>query len=950
MSLNFSADRGLHFVHLNVRSLWSKYDQIRQLLYNSNISLMGISESWLSTHVDQSLIEIPNYSCIRLDRNWSDNTVHVKKGGGVCCYIKNDMIYSENEFSNLNVSSKNIEVQIFSINQPHLKKIIILNLYRPPQGNTTTFCETLYDITVSLKITVKNEFELFILGDFNIDYSNQTSPGYKDVKWLEQRLGLQQLINLPTRYSHVNTCIDLVFTDCKHVMKSGVANVNISDHQAIFITRKHTTKTKIKSEFTGRSYINFDEELFCENLVQYDWDHLYEIDDVDIAWNLFISHIIETIDNMCPLKKFKIKNLKDPWISNEILESIHDKDILLRQAKRTGLENDWKLAKNARNRLNLDIKNIKAEFIQENLEIHQGDPKKFWKDVQIILPKKGKSNFRNYILKNDLNEPIYDPKIAANFLNSYFVNVGPKLAERFACRWNFRGTETMETLNNITVHEDEVIKLCKEININKSSAIENISSKVLKLALIKFSKQFTYIINLTFQNSTIPELWKIASVTPLFKSGNVSKCNNYRPISQLPLPGKIVEKIVHQRMSTFFEINKILNENQGGFRKNQSTTNTSAKFLDTIYNSINTKNISIATYIDFSKAFDTVSHDILIKKLKLYGIKHKNLEWIQNYLNKRKQKTIFNNASSELNDITVGVPQGSVLGPLLFLVYINDLCDVLETSHSFLYADDTVLVSSASDYIIAHRDMQHDLDNITNWCKSNKLTLNISKTKCMLLGSKHKIRKTRHFPLHIDNIPLDYVLFYKYLGITTDQSLNVNLHVNQLIKTISYKLSLLQKLKCYISCEAAIQIYKSMVIPYFDYGDVLYQGTNKKHLDKLQKLQNRGLRICFGHRNQLSIDNMHFEAKICKLQDRRNQHVYNFMFKQKCNHNIVDTRNIRTRAHDAILFNTNMPLCEKFKHNIFYYGARLWNQLPVKERKIEEYKTFKNVQKSKNIV
>ena len=469
----------------------------------------------------------------------------------------------------------------------------------------------------------------------------------------------------------------------------------------------------------------------------------------------------------------------------------------------------------------MDIKNIKADFIQENLQQNQGDSKKFWKDIQIILPKKNSKNSRNSVIKNVSNEPIYDAKKAADFINDYFVNVGPKLAQFF-------GTD--EILIDFNVTEDEVISLCKEININKSSAIENLSSRILKLAFLTLSQQFTYIINLTFCKSKIPKEWKIANVTPLFKSGDASKCNNYRPISQLPLPGKIVEKIVHKRMSDFFENNNVLNENQGGFRKNQSTTNTTAKFLDTIYTAINNKNISIATYIDFSKAFDTVPHNILVKKMELYGIKNRNLDWIKNYLNDRKQKTNFNNIYSEFASITVGVPQGSVLGPLLFLVYINDLCEVLEKSKSFLYADDTVLVTSSPEYIIAHRDMQHDLNNITNWCKSNKFTLNISKTKSMLLGSKHKIRKTRYHLLQIDNVSIDYVLSYKYLDITIDQSLNFNLHMNQLVKTISYKLCLLQKLRTYIPCKAAIQIFKSMVLPYFDYGDVIYQGTSSKHL------------------------------------------------------------------------------------------------------------------------
>ena len=276
------------------------------------------------------------------------------------------------------------------------------------------------------------------------------------------------------------------------------------------------------------------------------WDHF---DDIDIAWEHFISKITLKTNIMCPLKTFKIKNLKDPWMTNKILESIIDKEPPLRQAKRSGIAEDRILARKARNRPNMDIKNIKAEFIQENLEQNQGDSKIFWKDTQIILPKKGSKNSRNSVIKNELNEPIYEAKKAADFINDYFVNVGPKLAQCFVDNWEFNGTGTDEILNDFNVTEDEVISLCKEININKSSAIENLSSKILKLAFLTLSKQFTFIINSTFYNSKIPKDWKISNVTPLFKSGDASKCNNYRPISQLPLPGKLVEKIVHNRMS-----------------------------------------------------------------------------------------------------------------------------------------------------------------------------------------------------------------------------------------------------------------------------------------------------------------------------------------------------------------------------------------------------------------
>ena len=588
--------------------------------------------------MDMRLLSIPNYTCIRSDRAWSEDNINPKKGGGVCCYIKSELNFSDSELFHLNKSTKNIEMLWVTLNQPNTKKIAICNLYRPPTGNIEVFCDSLYDTYETLNNTFNHEIEIFIMGDFNINYRDPNRAGYNNLKWFEQQTGLSQKIKKITRFSTNDSCLDLIYTNSKIISKNGVLDFNISDHQPIFITRKHESKVKEKLNFLGRSYLDLDEQMFCNELIDHDWEMLYDIKNVNIAWDYFLNKIYDVINIMCPLKEFHIKNKKDPWITNEILESIRDKDVLLRRAKITNNIGDWEIARQARNRVNMNIKNVKADFIKDNLDQHQSDSKRFWKDIQNILPKKNKSNQRNYTLKDNNGELVFDPKSASDLINEYFTNIGPKLAQSFNSNWLFRGTTCDHVMDNMVVTEDEIISLCKEINTNKSSAIENLSSNILKLSFLTLSKQLTYIFNLSLNSAIVPKTWKIATVTPLFKAGYVLQCNNYRPISVLPLPGKLLEKIVHRRLNVFFELNNTLNPNQGGFRKNQSTTNTTAKFLNTIYEAINNKEYSIATYIDFSKAFDTVPHDILLKKLKIYGIKGKNLRWIKSYLTNRKQK------------------------------------------------------------------------------------------------------------------------------------------------------------------------------------------------------------------------------------------------------------------------------------------------------------------------
>ena len=303
---------------------------------------------------------------------------------------------------------------------------------------------------------------------------------------------------------------------------------------------------------------------------------------------------------------------------------------------------------------------------------------------------------------------------------------------------------------------------------------------------------------------------------------------------------------------------------------------------------------------------------------------------------------MVNGIESDFEAITCGVPQGSVLGPLLFLIYINDLCNTIVNCKTYLYADDTVLVISDPDIYTAYMHLQSDLDNVANWCKGNKLSINVKKTKGMVLGTRSMVKKRFIIPkLKIQGNTIDYVFQYKYLGVTIDEILSFRAHLNNTIKLVAHKITTLNKIRCYISDDAAIKLYKTMILPYMDYGDIFFMNANSDQLKKLQTLQNRALRTCLNTQLATPIEILHQSVQLPKLNVRREAHLINFMFKYKTNNKYLNNRNVRTRLHDAPVFITQKPILERYKRNVFYQGAMKWNNLSSAIRNIETYDKFK---------
>ena len=347
------------------------------------------------------------------------------------------------------------------------------------------------------------------------------------------------------------------------------------------------------------------------------------------------------------------------------------------------------------------------------------------------------------------------------------------------------------------------------------------------------------------------------------------------------------------------------------------------------------------------KAFDTVNHNILCQKLKHYGLHPDTVEWIQNYLTNRKQNCKVNGIVSTEANVICGVPQGSILGPLLFLLYINDLQSVFQKTNYKFYADDTVLYATDRNELVAHGKVQDDLNAVVKWCSENKITMNISKTKAMAFGTRHMLKRVCHFKLLIDQQDIHYVNSFNYLGIKLDEKLDFEVHAKECLRLVSHKLYILSKIRNIINNTQALTIYKSKILPYFDYGDIFYNKTYLRTIDKLQKLQNRALRLCLLHDSRYNTNLLHRESKVPFLGARRHTHLLNFVYPRTRDPSYTTECNRNLRRYEAPILHEIFPNNESFQRSILYQGAIAWNVLPIEERTIDNHLSFKNKQRNK---
>ena len=953
-------------LHLNIRSLNKNFEKFREFFstLNSKFNVICFSETWASHDISKdSRFQLEGYNIVY------QNRIN-KRGGGVSIFI--DKSYDFKIRNDLCVNSNSIESLSIEILNDNKTKNIILNVtYRPPEGDLN-FCEQYFRDFLTKTTKCKTNKNVVLAGDFNIDVLNfNNNKAIQNFVNLMFEFGMVLTTNKPTRITtHSISAIDHIITNCvvnDSIFKSGIIKTDISDHFPMFFSfkiNKQSSKNDQEDDFNyKREFNNVSLNLFKTKLKEVNWDILKTYKDVDKAYNKFFEIFISIYDSAFPKQKIKIKTkrISSPWITKGILKSSKQKQRLYEKFLKNRTAQNEQVYKTYKNLFETIKHKTKKAYYSNILLKYKGDAKKTWQIMKSLIGKSPvkTSKFPKKIILEE-NEIFEEHKIAKTF-NDFFSKVGQNLAQKIPFSLKSFESFMKEYTSQIASKSVTVTELKDaffSLKARKSPGYDEVSFDAIRSCFGELFTPLLFIFNMSIETGIFAKNLKVAKVTPIYKAGEKTDLGNYRPISVLPCFSKILERIMHGRLHAYLEENKILYSKQFGFQLGQSTDHAIVQLVDQIYDSFDANRYTIGVFVDLSKAFDTVDHNILIKKLQLYGIKGKTLEWLKSYLTNRKQYIqIDKNDKTDLKTIKCGVPQGSILGPLLFLIYVNDLQYVSTILNPIMFADDTNLFYSHQDIKYLFKKVNTELQSINSWFISNKLSLNVGKTKFSFV---HKPSKKDDIPiilpkLSINGNEIQRKESIKFLGVLLDENLNWKEHIKCTENKISKNIGILYKAKPFLTKECMLSLYYSYIHPYINYGNIAWASIYKTNLQKVHRLQKRAIRLVFNknrfdHTRELFRSNNilnTYQVNILKNlmfmhQVSTNSAPLNFLTKFRKPSHMYQTRFSNTN------YSRPISALEKSKYRISSRGPYLWNNyLSNNEKHNTNLQTFKSNLKSK---
>lgn len=941
--------------HFNVRSLTKQFDEFKNYILSESFDIITISETWLTADIPDYVVDIPGYQLYRNDRK------HVR-GGGVAIYVRKCK-----NIANINIilpDDNGCVEHLWLTTHINGKKVGIGCVYRPPNcpyNNIQVIENFLADFSVSCEY-------FFCLGDLNINILHKNTPENIFLENLTKAFNLIQLINKPTRITlNTSSLIDLIFTNNDDItFKSDVIDLpQFSDHHLVYCAVNIPLARNTPRYIYRRDIKNINLNKFELDASNTDWNQILTVNNLNEKVQIFNNLIIKLFDIHAPIQKIKISKNRCPWITANIRLMMRIRDKALSEY-RASLKNiyvtqqqtkiKWNYYKNCRNYVTAAIRREKKAYIEHILNRNTNNSKALWQTVnKLNIYSKNK----NSIIPDNIADP--------NEINNYYINsvdsikANPSTIEQFK-NSKYHNLQNGNNFDFTLASTTEISNIVKELRSN-AKGLDDISAEMLKLCLPFCLKILTHIINCSLEINCVPSSWKWALITPIPKKENINNINELRPISILPTLSKVLERYVYLQLKKYIDTINILPERQSGFRSGFSTATTLLDITDDMLQGIDNKQITVTVMLDYSKAFDCIDHELLLAKLKYYGLSLNALNWFKNYLSDRyqivqivKNDTIIRSRPASIHK---GVPQGSILGPLLFILYTADVQTCVQ-SKMHCYADDCQIYLSfqpdKANYFFPV--LNFDLDCLNVWSANNALKLNPTKTTALLVGTEKQCDKiSLHDKIFINNLPVSTNNYCKNLGLTIDQNLNFTRHVNEIIKVAYSRLKCLYKFRNILNTSVKLKLTESLIMSVLDYCDVVYGPClSVADSNKIQVLQNTCMRYSAKVKRRDHITPYFVQHGWIRMDVRRSIHYLCLLHKimqtnrpSYLKHKLV----FGSDVHNISMRNTNLLHVPRhstsyFKGSFSYQAASLYNMLPQSVRNVSSHSVFK--QKVKDLL
>ena len=906
----------------------NKIDELKDICNKLKPAIVCLTETWMDDTVPQNYIVPEGYLIIRKDRSENFKQRFGKaNGGGVAILHRKEI-----KVKLKNIGDKTEETLWIEIGQK--KRILLGAVYRASYTDLLTENENdniLNEMLETAHITTDN---VLLVGDLNCDTSNP-EPDKMTMRLVDtcNAYGMMQLIKKPTRVTEDgSSTIDHIWTDPeKQLVKESGTFIGISDHLGTYATlnlkpnKVSNVETKIKRDWRNYKADEFRETL-SNCITQSKISSALKNEDINESLQELTNSIQIATNHHAPLKEMrnKSKPKKIPWFDKEIEEIKQEKNSYLKLFQMLRDPKDRAKAKILNIKLTRLKERRKKSYYSQKLSESEGNSKQEWKILKELT--------QGFNEKNETQPDNMDQALA-NKYNQFFATVGTDIKKKLNIEDQNVKTES-RGFQFVPETEENVIKLIERIRNDVAVGIDGISAKILKDGKSIIAPALTEIINLGYKVNEFPEQLKHAVVKPIHKKDCHNNPANYRPISILSVISKVFERSAVNQLVDYLETNNILSSFQHAYRKGHSTVTCLSEITNYIYESLDKGLIVGMASMDLSKAFDAISHTHLLQKLSNMGLHQNSVFWIQSYLHSRNQRTSFKNVTSDDSTVTSGVPQGSILGPILFLCFTNDLTASFPEAYVVSYADDCQFLVTGRTPAVVKQKLEQIIEKANAWYKKNSLMSNPTKTEVIIFTpTKSNKIPTISCSEHGKKFDLNVSKNLKILGVHIDSNMKWDLQITKLRSKTMGIVRHLHRINKLLPLKSKLKLYDSLVASHFNYADVVWSGCNQASKKKLQTVQNFALKSILGMRKSESATQALEKLKYLNLEEKRQIHEAVFTQKvlsDKMPKNLtgeykklLPNRNNRS-ANDSTL---NIPIHKtvKYESSVLYRTVKAWN-------------------------